>query len=129
MTGLAVNALTRVATETGIDMQAVAKTDIYTVPVGFKFVPVMVIVSNPSASMAGGNDYDLGTGAAADTWLQTQTLVDLTTPVTDFTILQIASADEYEICVAGDVFGIKPITGTTAACTATIDLIGLLIAV
>ena len=116
----------KVATVTGVDMKTAAKTTLFTVPVGKTFYPVMVVIREPSASMSGGTDYDLGTGANADTWRQTVDLSSMTTLSTDYMVIAGADVTKYTDCAAASVFGIKVITGTTAACTATIDVFGFL---
>lgn len=120
-------AVTKVATVTGVDMQTVAKNILYTVPVGKSFIPVAVVVRDGSDSLAGGTDYDIGAGANCDTWRQTVDLSSMTTPGTDFMVVTGADVTKYTKCVAGDEFGIKPITGSTAAATATIDVFGYLV--
>ena len=127
MSALIENAVAKVATVTGVDMKTAQKNTIYIVPTGKVFYPTMVVVRDPSASMAGGSDYDFGTGANADTWRQAVTLVSMTTPGTDFMAIRGADVTKYQECAAADVFGVKVITGTTAACTATIDLFGYLV--
>ena len=118
-------AITKVATVASVDMKTAAKTILYTVPTGKTFYPVFNIVREASASLAGGNDYDFGTGANADTWVQTVDLSSMTTPGTDFMVISSGST-KYTACAAGSEFGIKVITGSTAACTATIDVFGFL---
>ena len=118
--------ITKVATVTGVDMQTAAKTTLYTVPTGKVFYPFAICVRDPSASMAGGTDYDIGTGANADTWRQTVNLSSMTTLATDFMFITGADVTKYTECAAADAFGIKVITGTTAACTATVDVFGFL---
>jgi len=117
-------ALTLLASVPSVDMKTAGKTDLYTVPAGKLMYPFAVIIRKTSASLAGGTDYDFGVGANCDTWKQSVDLSSMTTPVTDYWI--IAAATKFTYCVAADVFGIKVITGSTAACTATIDVIGYL---
>jgi len=120
------NSICRVATVSAVDMKTAGKTTLYTVPTGKTFYPVFVVVREPSASMAGGTDYDFGTGANADTWRQTVNLSSLTTLSTDYIVIAGADVTKYTDCAAASVFGIKVITGTTAACTASIDVFGFL---
>ncbi len=120
-------ALTRVSTTTGVDMKTAAKTVLYTVPTGKVFYPVMVVVRDPSATLAGGTDYDIGTGANADTWRQAIDLSSMTTPGTDYMVIQGADVTKYSECAAASEFGIKVITGSTGAATATIDVFGFLV--
>jgi hypothetical protein len=125
MTALNENALTKVATVSMVDMKTAGKTALYTVPVGKTFIPVLEVVRNPSATLAGGTDYDFGTGENADTWRQG---VDLSTLVAPADYRAIAGADvtKYAVCGAVSVFGIKVITGATEAATATVDVFGYL---
>ena len=114
------NLLTKVSTTTGVDMKTAAATTLYTVPPGKSFVPVMVVIRNTTASLAGGTDYDF-TG-----WLQTVDLSGSTTPTTTYTLLQTTTTTEFTVAVAGSTFQITVNTGSTAACTATIDVFGYL---
>ena len=118
-------ALTIVASVPSVDMKTAAKTILYTVPTGKTFYPFAVIVRSTSASLAGGTEYDFGTGANADTWVQNKDLSSMTTLSTDFFV--ITATTKLTNCAAGTEFGIKVITGSTAACTATIDVIGYLV--
>ena len=120
-------ALTKVATVTSVDMQTAAKTTLYTVPTGKVFYPVFVVVRDPSASLAGGTDYNIGTGANADTWRQTVNLSSMTTLGTDYMVISGADVTKYSECAAASEFGIKVITGATDAATATVDVIGYLV--
>jgi len=127
MSDLRSDAITKVATVIGADVKTVAKVDLFTVPAGTVFYPTAVVIRNPSASMAGGTDYDIGTGAAADTWRQTIDLSSMVVATTDFMVIRGADVTKYEEAAAGDVFGIKIITGATLACTADIDVFGYLV--
>ena len=126
MTALSEYSICKVATVSGVDMKTAAKTTLYTVPTGKTFYPFAICVREPSASMAGGSDYDIGTGANADTWRQTVDLSSMTTLSTDYMFVTGADVTKYTDCAAASVFGIKVITGTTAACTATIDVFGFI---
>ena len=127
MTALNENAITKVATVTGVDMQtAAAKTVLYTVPVGKTFYPTHVIIREPSATLLGGSDYDFGTGALCTTWRQAVTLVSMITALTDFMVISGADVTKYTDCAAESVFGIYVNTGSTGAATATIDVFGIL---
>ncbi|MCK4294088.1 MAG: hypothetical protein KAY65_12895 [Planctomycetes bacterium] len=87
-----------------------------------KDIVTHVIVRNPTASLAGGTDFDFGDGANADTWKNT---VDLSamTATTDYYVVEGNNA-QYTEFDAGDVFGVKPVTGATADAEATIDVYG-----
>lgn len=81
------------------------------------------VIHSPTGSLAGGTDFDLGSGANADTWLQT---VDLSamTATTDYKVIN--STAKYTREPAGAVLGIKPITGATADVDATVEVWGRL---
>lgn len=98
------------------------KSTIYTVPTGKSMIPVFAVVRNPTDSLAGGIDFDLGDGANADTWKNTNDLSSMTA-TTDFMVISSDNA-KYTVFDAGDVFGIKPVTGATADADATVDLFG-----
>ena len=119
-------AITKVVTVTGVDMQTAGKTTLYTVPSGKTFYPVFVVIRELSATLAGGTDYDFGTGANADTWRQTINLSSMTTSGTDYMVIAGADVTKYTDCATASVFGIKVITGSTGAATATIDVFGFL---
>ena len=104
----------------GVDMQAVAATTLFTVPVGKVAYIQSVVIRDPSASMAGGTDYDF------TQWRQTVDLSSLTTLNTDYIVLD-GNNVKYQELAAATTFQITVVTGTTAACTATIDVIGYLV--
>ena len=100
------------------------KSDIYTVPAGKKMIVVFVAIHSPTANLSGGSDFDLGDGVSANTWKNAVSLVNLTS-ATKFIVI---SGDNtvYTIFDAGDVFGIKPVTGATLDADAKADLFGYL---
>ncbi len=126
MSDLLEGAIARLATVTGVDMKTVGKSTLYTVPTGKTLYVTHVVIREPSASMAGGTDYDIGTGASADTWRQTINLSSMTTLATDYMVISGADVTKYTDNAAAAVFGIYVNTGTTATCTATIDVFGFL---
>jgi hypothetical protein len=101
------------------------KTNLYTVPTGKKALITHGVVRNPRASLAGGTDFDFGDGANADTWVNTVDLSSMTA-TTDYYVVD-GSGTKYTIFDAGDIFGIKPVTGATADAQATIEVFGYLI--
>ena len=109
-----------------VDMKTAAKTTLYTVPPGKVAYVTHVVVRDTSASLAGGTDYDIGTGANADTWKQTNNLASMTTAATDYMVID-SNNTKYTESAAASEFGIKVITGSTLACTATIDVFGYLV--
>jgi hypothetical protein len=117
------NALTLLASETVALQDGDSKTVVYVVPYGKKAIVTQVIIRNPSASLADGNDFDIGDGANADTW---KTAVDLSgmTGTDDYMVISNDNAVVGAVFDAGDEFGIKPATGATADATATMEVIG-----
>lgn len=113
----------KLATVSGVGLQnGDGKTDLYTGRPGKKFVVTHCVVRNPTASLAGGNDYDFGDGANADTWKNTVDLSSMTA-TTDYYVVEGNNA-KYTVFDAGDVFGIKPVTGATADAEGTVDVFG-----
>lgn len=117
------NSVCLVASVSGVDMKTAGKTVLYSVPSDKSFYPICVVIRDASASLAGGTDYDIGTGANADTWVQANDLSAMTTLGADFKVID-SGGTKYTKCAASSEFGIKVITGSTAACTATIDVFG-----
>lgn len=123
------NTIIKVASVTVGMQTADGKQTLYTVGTGLKFIPTHLIVRNPTASLAGGTDYDFGDGANADTWKQAVDLSGMTDTSSFFIITQDDTA-EYSggnpllVFDAADVFAIKPITGSSADANATIDVFG-----
>jgi hypothetical protein len=99
-----------------------AKTTIYTVPAGLSAIVTKVIVRNPSGSLAGGSDFDLGDGANATTWKQNNDLSGMTATTDCIVIFPTA---QFTVFNAADAFGIKPGTGATADVTATVMVYGI----
>ena len=123
MSSLNENALTMLGSAT-IDTQAGdSKTTVYTVPTGKTAVITHVVIRSPSGSLADGTDFDIGSGANADTWLQANDLSAMTA-TTDYKV--ITSTTKYTLEAAGAEFGILPITGATADTTATMEVFGYL---
>jgi hypothetical protein len=111
---------TKVATVAGVDMKTAASTTLYTVPSGKTFIPTHVCIRNTSASLAGGTSYSF-TG-----WRQTVDLSSMTTLATDYIKLDCNNT-KYTVAAAGSNFQITVTTGSTAACTATLDVFGYLV--
>jgi hypothetical protein len=100
-----------------------AESIAYTVPSGKKAIITTIIICKPTASLAGGTDFDVGDGANADTWKQTINLSSLTT-LTDGIVINDDGIKK-TIYDAGDEFGIKPSTGATADAQATMMVFGV----
>lgn len=120
MANLNENALTRLASQTGVDMKTAAATTIYTVPPGKTLYVTHVVVRDPSASMAGGTSFSF------TNFRQAVDLSSLTTLGSDYIVLDGNNA-KYTETAAGVAFQVTVTTGTTAACTATVDLFGFLV--
>lgn len=118
-------AITMLATATIDTQNGDSKTTVYTVPTGKKAVITHVVIRNPSASLTGGTDFDIGSGANADTWRQTISLTSMTA-TTDYMVIPSIAATpvKYTIEAAAAAFGIKPITGATGDTTATMEVFG-----
>jgi len=111
----------------GVDMQTTAtKVILYTVPTGKTFYPIAVLVTESDLSLAGLTDVDFGTGALANTWRQAVDLSSMTTADTDYMEIRGADVTKYTDCAAGSEFGLYINTGSTAAASAVITVIGLL---
>jgi hypothetical protein len=124
MAALKENAATILGSAT-VDLQnGDSKTVAYTVPTGKSAVIIAVVIHSPTASLAGGTDFDIGSGANADTWLQTNDLSAMTA-TTDYKV--ITSTTKYTLEAAAAAFGILPVTGATADAQATMVVIGFLI--
>lgn len=124
--------LARLSTTTSVDMQTTsAKTTLYTVPAGKRMIPIMVVIRDISASLAGCDDVDFGVGSTCSTeaFLNNETGLGDMTATTDYMALTAAS-DEYTIIdgddgtLANRQFGIYIVDGATAAATASIDVFG-----
>src|ERR1051325_204251 len=114
MASLATLAPTLLST-TNVDMKTAASTTLYSVPTGKTLYIVAVVVRNPSASMAGGTSFSF------TNFRQTVDLSSLTTSSTDYVVLDGNNA-KYTNNAAGSNIQITVTTGTTAVCTANIDL-------
>lgn len=97
------------------------KTTIYTVPSGKEAIITHLVIQKPTASLAGGTDFDFGDGANADTLKQAVDLSGLTAS-TDYIVIPIEA--KTTIFNAGDALGIMPVTGSTADADATIEFWG-----
>ena len=124
MSALNENAITLLDSGT-VDLQnGDGKTTVFTVPTGKTAVITHVIIRSPSGSLADGTDFDIGSGANADTWKQTNDLSSMTA-TTDYMVITSPNT-KYTLEAAAAEFGIKPITGATADVTATMDVFGYL---
>lgn len=102
-----------------------SKTTAYTVPTGKTAVVDHVVIRSPSGSLDSGGtgDFDIGSGANADTWLQSVDL-DTLTATTDYIRIVPDTRTKYTLEAAAAAFGIKPITGASGDRTATMEVWG-----
>ena len=125
MADLKMKSIALLSSTSSVDMKTAAKTTLYTVPTGKVAYVCFVVIRDTSASLAGGTEYDIGSGASCTTWKQNVDLSSMTTLATDFMV--ILPAAKYTEEAAANTFGILVVTGSTAACTATIDCFGYLV--
>lgn len=109
----------------GVDMKTATSVTLYNVPADKVARITHVVIRDPSASMAGGTDYDF------TNWRQTVTLATLTTSGTDYMVItgdHITTGInvKYTELANSATFQITINSGTSAACTATIDVFGYL---
>ena len=126
MTALIENAITKVATVTGVDATAVAVTTLYTVPVGKTFIPDHIVI-RVTLFTVGAKDTQAvasfgGNGATYDDYLNSVTYtvaaqdVFIRDSVEDTAVVTQAAADVFSISIeiasnataeiwAVDVFG------------------------
>jgi hypothetical protein len=119
MASLKENALCKVATVNLVDMKTAASVALFTVPVGKSFIVDTITVRNNTASLAGGTSYGF-TG-----W---RTGIDLSgmTVTTGYRKLFTTDNTTFTPIAAGAIFYLVVTTGSTLACTATIDVVGYL---
>jgi hypothetical protein len=100
-----------------VDMRTAGTTTIFTTRADKTTRITHVAVRNPSASMAGGTSFSF------TNWRQTVDLSSLTTASTDYIVIDGNNAKYTEISES-TAFALTVTTGTTAPCTATIDVFG-----
>ena len=111
-----------------------SKQSIYTVPAGKKMILDHVVFRDPTASLAGLADMDLGGNALCDDWLLQITLVAFTATTHYGKASQAAQAAgppivpvEKTVYAAAIIFGAYINTGSTGAASFDIDLFGYLV--
>lgn len=102
----------------GVNMQTGAAVTIYTTPVGKTTRISHAVIRDYTASLAGGTSYTI-TGLRA-----AFSLVNGTTANTGYMTVRCADLAESTEIAAATVVQFTPTTGSTAACTATIDIFG-----
>jgi hypothetical protein len=120
MAALNENAITKLATVTGVDMKTAASVALFVVPVGKTFIVDNIVIRNNSASLAGGSSYGF-TG-----W---RTGIDLSGMTVTTGVRKLFTSDNTTNTpvAAGATFYLVVTTGSTAPCTASIDVFGHLV--
>jgi hypothetical protein len=104
-----------------VDMQnASGAHTIFTTATGKVTRIVAVVIANPSATLAGGTDFDF------TQWRQTVDLSGLTGGATNYRVLLDVGANgtSFVELAAGTAFQITPSTGSTGAATADVYVFG-----
>ena len=111
-----------------------SKQGVYTVPAGKKMIVDHVVFRDPTASLVGLIDMDLGGNALCDDWLQQITLAGLTA-TSDYA--KASQPDQAAgppivpvkktVYAAALIFGAYINTGSTGAASFDIDLYGYLV--
>lgn len=118
-------AIALLSSTASIDMKtASTKRTLFTVPTGKVCIVTHVCVRGPSASLAGGVDYDFGNDATCSNWNGSAIDLSSMTSTTDCYISTAGS--KMTFYAAATIFGVYVNTGSTLAATATIDVFGYL---
>lgn len=127
MSALNENAITLLGSAVVDTQNGDSKTAVYTVPTGKSAIITHVVIHSPSGTLAGGTDFDIGSGANADTWRQTISLASMTATTDYMVIPSIAATPVKYTLEAAAAFGILPVTGATGDTTATMAVFGYLV--
>jgi hypothetical protein len=125
MADLREHAITLLASITAGMQNGDDPTTLYTVPVGKVLRVTMLIVRDPTASLADGTDFDFGDSDGGNYFEETVDLSGMTTVGTDYYIVRNDGAVLSEFA-AGVDFEVVVNTGATADAEATIDVFGYL---
>lgn len=102
-----------------INMQnAAGAQTIFTTPAGKVTRIVCVVIRDPTATLAGGTDFDF------TSWRQTVDLSGMTGGATQYRVLYATDNTDFTELAASTAFQITPSTGSTGAASATIDVFG-----
>lgn len=118
MAALKEKAITLLGSASGVDMKTAASTTIYTTPTGKVTRITHAIIRDYSASLAGGTSYTI-TGLRAAFSLNAYTTAN-----TGYADIRQADLVESTEIAASTAVQLTVTTGSTAACTATIDIFG-----
>jgi hypothetical protein len=129
MTALNENAITRLATVTGIDAKSVATTLLYTVPTGKTFIPVFVVIRVTAFTVGSKGTQAVasfgGNSATYDDFLNS---VTYTVAAQDVFIRDGVEDAATVVQAAGDEFKISIETGSDATTeTWAVDVFGYLL--
>jgi len=130
MSALRENAMTLVGTTTGIDATVVAQTELFVVPAGTTFIPMMVVIRVTSFTSGGkGVEAVASFGGNAATYDDYLNSVTYTVANADyFQVDRIADATEVPVQAAGDSFRIAIETASDATTEVwAVDLFGYLV--
>jgi len=130
MSALRENAKTLVSTTTGIDATVVAQTELFVVPAGKTFIPMMVVIRVTSFTSGGkGVQVVASFGGNAATYDDYLNSVTYTVANGDyFQVDRIADATEVTVQAAGDSFRIAIETASDATTEVwAVDLFGYLV--
>jgi hypothetical protein len=125
MAALTENAITKLASVVAGMQNGDGNTTLYTVPVGKVLYVVMLVVRDPTASLAGGTDFDFGDSTGGNYFKETIDLSGMTTAGTDYYIVRNDGAVLSEFAETVDFEAVVN-TGATADADATIDVFGYL---
>jgi len=121
MPSLKDKAITLLGSLASVNMQTAGGAQtIFTVPPSKVARIMFVVIRDPSATLAGGTDYDF------TNWRQTVDLSGMTGGATNYRVLTVTDNSSFVELAAGTAFQITPSTGSSGAATATIDVFGYL---
>ncbi len=129
MAALNENALTKLVTVTGIDAKAVAITNLYNVPAGKTFIPIMVVVRCTTFTVGAKAIQAIasfgGNGATYDDFINS---VVHTVAAVGVYLVNYAAVTAQIIQAAGDAFKLSIETGSDATTeTWAVDVFGYLV--
>jgi hypothetical protein len=114
---LSENCLTKLATVNLVDMKTAASVALFTVPVGKTFIVDTIVIRNNTASLAGGTSY------AFTGWRSGIDLSGMTVTTGSRKLFTVDNTT-YTPVAGGAVFYLVVTTGSTLACTATLEVFG-----
>jgi len=130
MSALRENAFTLVSTTTGIDATVVASTELFVVPAGTTFIPMMVVIRVTSYT-DGGKAVQVIANFGGNAANYNDYLSGVTYTVANnsyFQVDRIADATEVTVQAAGDSFRINITTASDATTEVwAVDLFGYLV--